>query len=131
MSPDRVARVRELAAAGQSDATIARELGVVPRTVLRARQAHNIPSTWRPTRTGPEHGAPAPYKRGCRCGRCRADHSARLAAAKADRYARWAAGEVEITHGASAYGNWGCRCPTCTRGHSARMAAYKSSRRGQ
>lgn len=123
-----MARVRELTAAGQSDATIARELGVSWRTVLRARQAHNIPTAYAPKEAA--HGGTRRYRtRGCRCDVCRAGNAARQAAAKARRYARRAAGAATFTHGASAYGNWGCRCPTCTREHSARSAAYKSSRR--
>jgi hypothetical protein len=127
VTPEHVARVRELTAAGQSDATIARELGVSWRTVFRARQAHNIPTTYTPPEAA--HGGTRKYRRGCRCGICRKGHAERQAAGKTRRNARLAAGEAGFVHGASAYGNWGCRCPVCSSEHRARMAAYKSSRR--
>lgn len=118
MSPERVARVREMAAAGAPDRVIGEELGVSWRTVLRARKLHGIPSTWRPERS--PCGTSGPYKRGCRCTECLQGAAVRQAAGKADRYARRAAGTAEFTHGASAYRNWGCRCGVCTDEHNAR-----------
>ncbi|MFJ2701859.1 hypothetical protein ACIO3R_01505 [Streptomyces sp. NPDC087428] len=132
MSPERVDRVRVLAAAGLQDRLIAEELGVSWRTVLRARARHGIPSTWRPPVSG--CGTPGAYKRGCRCKKCRAGNVARLNAAKTDRYARRAAGTAQFTHGANAYGNWDCRCDTCSREHSTVGAAQhqaRKDRRGQ
>ncbi|MER5892370.1 hypothetical protein [Streptomyces sp. NPDC001876] len=125
MSPERVARVREMAAAGTQDRVIAEELGVSWRTVLRARQRHGIPSTWQPKRA--PCGSPGPYKRGCRCQICRKANLARLTAAKADRYARQAAGTAVFTHGAGGYTNWGCRCDTCSAGHKAEYEARQAA----
>jgi len=44
--PERVEAVRRLAAQGWSDLGIGRQIGVCDRTVLRLRQAHQIPSGW-------------------------------------------------------------------------------------
>ncbi|MFJ8863642.1 hypothetical protein ACIRD8_35145 [Streptomyces sp. NPDC102451] len=126
MSPEQVDRVREMAAAGVPDTVIGAELGVHARTVLRARQRHDIPSTWQPISAG--CGSAARYKAGCRCAACRAQHTARLRAAKAERYARREAGLAVFTHGASAYTNWGCRCPICRAEHGARMTARDRKR---
>jgi len=45
---EQLAVVREMAGRAVSDPKIARQLGVHPRTVLRIRQRHNIPSLWTP-----------------------------------------------------------------------------------
>lgn len=127
MSPEQVARVREMAAAGMSDRVTGEELGVSWRTVLRARQRHDIPSTWRPETA--QCGARGAYKRGCRCTKCREGDRARRAADKADRYARRAAGTAEFTHGTSGYRNWGCRCVTCTTDHKAACQAEYAVRK--
>lgn len=127
-SPELVARTLELAAAGASDTTIATTIGVSARTVIRIRQRHNVPSSWKPNSAG--CGSSGRYRAGCRCTTCRAGNTDRLRAAKAERYARREAGTAVFTHGASAYGNWGCRCPVCTSGHGSKMAArYRKMRR--
>ncbi|MFD7860951.1 hypothetical protein [Streptomyces sp. NPDC059783] len=126
MTPAQVDRVRELAAAGRSDREVAEDLGVSWRTVLRARTRHGIPSAWTPTLSG--CGSAGAYKRGCRCPVCRTAHSARLAAGRADRYARRAAGTATFTHGASAYKNWGCRCSVCCRAGHLDNAQYRARR---
>ncbi|MFE2021330.1 hypothetical protein ACFW9O_25110 [Streptomyces sp. NPDC059499] len=115
-----------MAAAGAPDRAIGEELGVSWRTVLRARQRHGIPSTWQPKKAS--CGAPGPYKRGCRCQICRQANLARLAAGKADRFARRAAGTAVFTHGSSGYRNWGCRCVTCSAGHKAACRAEYEAR---
>lgn len=129
MSPEYVDRVREMAGAGASDRAIAEALGVSWRTVLRARARHGIPSTWQPKLSG--CGTWGAYKRGCRCEKCRTHHTARLAAGKADRYARRAAGTAQFTHGANAYKNWGCRCTICSQAASKVNAAQHAARRAR
>ncbi|MFJ6438511.1 hypothetical protein [Streptomyces sp. NPDC091416] len=129
MTPEHVDRVREMAAAGQSDRAIAEELGMSWRTVLRARNRHGIPSTWAPALRG--CGTWGAYRRGCRCEKCRTHHAAGLAASKADRYARRAAGTAVFTHGANAYKNWGCRCDVCSKDASAVNKAQHKARRAQ
>ena len=117
-SPEKVARILELAAAGMSDTAIGRTVGLSSRTVLRIRQRYHLPTNWRWPE--PQHGTPIRYRKGCRCPECRQAHSARLAAGRADRLARMAAGTATFKHGASGYQNWGCRCDICTRANRAR-----------
>lgn len=126
MSPEQVARVREMATTGASDSEIGAELGVHARTVLRIRQQHGIPSAWQPERK--PCGTAASYLRGCRCQVCRRANAARMAARRTAMRARRAAGTAEFEHGASGYNNWGCRCQICCEGHAARMTANKARR---
>lgn len=84
----RTSKLRELAAAGHSDAEIAEKLVVSSRTVLRWRQAARIPSCWQPAPVVIQHGTEYAYKHHkCRCDDChravRVAQDARLA-----RYAR-------------------------------------------
>jgi hypothetical protein len=60
------------------------------------------------------HGTPSAYKRGCRCGDCRAAKTAQNARQKQARMLRLAAGDAaDFKHGVSGYTNWGCRCEVC------------------
>lgn len=67
---DRVAKIRELAAAHWSDAQIGAELGVCAATVQRTRKANDIPPGYSPglTRTT-VHGTPGMWRR-CNCTTC-------------------------------------------------------------
>lgn len=123
----KIRQVLELAAAGASDSVIGLALGVHARTVLRIRQRHNVPSSWRPTRTA-ACGSPGAYRRGCRCQVCRAGHAARTRAAKASRRERLATGTATFKHGSSAYRNWGCRCETCRNENAATHKAWRTRR---
>lgn len=126
--PELVSRALEMAAKGSPDSETAAAIGVSARTVLRIRQRHGAPSLWRAEKTA-SCGSPGRYKAGCRCEVCRQGNTARLRAAKKERYARHRAGLAVFTHGASAYGNWGCRCPVCTKAHGAKSTRYKRNRR--
>ena len=78
--------------AGLSDAEIADELGVSPRTVRRWRAAAGLSSSWTPT--PPQHGTPARYRRGCRCTPCRGAQAARQGTYRRRlAYAAWRAGK--------------------------------------
>lgn len=65
--------LRELAAAGLSDAAIADRVGKSSRTVLRWRVRHGIASSWAPELA--PCGTESAYHRGCRCAPCRAANS--------------------------------------------------------
>lgn len=105
MTDDQLRRLRELVDAGLSDASIAREFGVDPRTVLRWRGRYGLESKWQAP--VPPHGSRARYSRPhrCRCDDCRAantaaqsDYVARLNAATpaSRRYLPWTAAEDAV-----------------------------------
>lgn len=72
MRDQRIAKLREMAATGYSDAEMGEAFGVTSRTILRWRKAARIPSGWVPPEPAPtQHGTPNAYRRRkCRCTPC-------------------------------------------------------------
>lgn len=66
--------LQQLVHEGLSDAEIGVALRVTPRTVLRWRKLHQIPSQWQPKLR--PCGTEAAYARGCHCTQCRTAHTA-------------------------------------------------------
>lgn len=66
------------------------------------------------------HGTHADYKAGCRCDECREYQRARVAANRADRFAKG-----KFNHGRRSAYDAGCRCEPC---RAARAASYGRER---
>ncbi|MFD7111468.1 hypothetical protein ACFWAF_14865 [Streptomyces microflavus] len=125
---EQLAVVRERAGQGIADTVIAEELGVHPRTVLRIRQRHDIPSLWQQPSPSAGCGSVAQYqKRGCRCTVCVAAHNARHVEGRRGRVAR--RDTATFVHGVNGYRNWNCRCAECKAGASAASARERAARR--
>ncbi|MER7813726.1 hypothetical protein ABZ714_30815 [Streptomyces sp. NPDC006798] len=76
-----------------------------------------------------DHGDHRRYAQGCRCGLCRAAHTAQNRVWRAQRAADPAAAD-RAGHGkASTYTNYLCRCDLCVAAHSALMAANHQARK--
>jgi uncharacterized protein YjcR len=66
--------LRDLVAAGYSDAQIADRIGVSARSVRRWRRRDGLRSQWAPQ--DPQHGTRSRYNKGCRCDPCKEANSA-------------------------------------------------------
>jgi hypothetical protein len=66
--------------------------------------------------SGPTHGKPGTYRRGCRCDECRAANTRYAREERKKRRERLET--AQFKHGAAAYTNWGCRCEVCTKAHT-------------
>lgn len=115
--------LKELVDEKLSDSQIATALGVSSRTVLRWRNAEDLPSQWEPTLS--PHGTPSSYLRGCRCEPCtkaNTEYCRRYTGAKP---------RTEPAHGTlSRYQRGVCRCDECKAAGAAHWKARRARLKG-